>query len=210
VSAQEPEERLTVEEYLAVAPDTFGDVEIVDGLVVRSMAQSELHSLVVRRLSAALENARLPDGPCLRVSSDVGVRFADAESSRPDHRLNARYPDVFVRDCEPYDVNTVRNHIRLIVEVTSESTFKADTTEKRVMYAAAGIPSYLVVHFDKDWGAAQRDRGVPSRLVGPPVRRSYRPPARAYPGRAAAPHSDIRGSAASLKTSVHGAPFWQP
>jgi len=152
VSAQEPEERLTVEEYLAVAPDTFGDIEVVDGLIVRSMAQSELHSLVVRRLSAALENARLADGPCLRVSSDVGVRFADAESSRPDHRLNARYPDIFVRDCEPYDVNTVRNHICLIVEVTSESTFKADTTEKRVMYAAAGIPGYLVVHFSKDWG----------------------------------------------------------
>jgi Uma2 family endonuclease len=151
VSAQEPE-RLTVEEYLAVAPDNFGDIEVVDGLVVRSMAQSELHSLVVRRLAAALENARLPEGPCLRVSSDVGVRFADAESSRPDHRLNARYPDIFIRDCEPYDVNTVRNHIRLIVEVTSESTFKADTTEKRVMYAAAGIPGYLVVHFDKGWG----------------------------------------------------------
>jgi Uma2 family endonuclease len=126
VSAQEPE-RLTVEEYLAVAPDNFGDIEVVDGLVVRSMAQSELHSLVVRRLAAA-------------------------ESSRPDHRLNARYPDIFIRDCEPYDVNTVRNHIRLIVEVTSESTFKADTTEKRVMYAAAGIPGYLVVHFDKGWG----------------------------------------------------------
>jgi len=150
-STHEREERLTVEEYLAEAPDAFGDIEVVDGLVVHNMAQSELHSLVVRRLSAALENARTADGPCFRVSSDVGVRFADAESSRPDHRLNARYPDIFVRDCEPYDVNTVRNHIHLIVEVTSESTFTADTTEKRTIYAAAGIPGYLVVHFDKDW-----------------------------------------------------------
>jgi len=151
VSAQDPEERLTVEEYLAAAPDAFGDIEVVDGLVVRAMAQSEEHSLVVRRLSAALEDARPADGPCFRVSSDVGVRFADADNAQPDHRLNTRYPDIFVRDCDPYDVNTVRNHIHLIVEVTSESTFTADTTGKRAMYAAAGIPGYLIVHFDKDW-----------------------------------------------------------
>ena len=152
VNAGESPERLTAEEYLASAPDAFGDIEVIGGLVVRAMAQSELHSLVVRRLSAALENARPADGPCFRVSSDVGVRFADTESSRADHRLNARYPDILVRDCEPYDVNTVPNHIHLVVEVTSESTFTADTTEKRALYAAAGIPGYLVVHFDKGWG----------------------------------------------------------
>ncbi len=49
--------RLTAREYLAQAPDAFGDIEVVDGLVVYNMAQSELHSLVVRRLAAALENA---------------------------------------------------------------------------------------------------------------------------------------------------------
>ena len=55
-----------------------------------------------------------------------------------------------VRDCDPYDVNTVRDRIQLLVEVTSEATFEADTAAKRVLYAAAGIPAYLVVHFDKD------------------------------------------------------------
>jgi Uma2 family endonuclease len=123
---QDPEVRLTADEYVGAAPDAFGDVEIIDGLVVRNMAQSELHSLVVRRLAAALESARPEDGPCYRVSSDV-------------------------RDCNPYDVNTVRDHVQLVVEVTSESTFAADTTEKRALYAAAGIPGYLVVHFDKGW-----------------------------------------------------------
>jgi Uma2 family endonuclease len=146
-----PEPRLTAEEYLGAAPDAFGAIEVVNGLVVRSMAQSEMHDLVVRRLAAALENARPADGPCFRVSCDVGARFADAASSRADHRLNIRYPDVMVRDCDPYDVNTVRDHIRFLVEVTSEATFEADTTAKRVQYAAAGIPGYLVVHFDKDW-----------------------------------------------------------
>lgn len=147
VSSVVPGLRLSVGEYLAGAPDAFGDIEVVDGLIVRDMAQSELHDLVVRRLAAALENARPADGPCYRVSSDVAVRFADAASSRADHRLNVRYPDLILRDCEPYDVNTVRDHIRLVVEVTSET----DTTAKRAQYAAAGIPGYLVVHFDKGW-----------------------------------------------------------
>lgn len=74
-------------------------------------AQSEPHSLVVRRLAAVLENARPPAGPCFRISTDVAVRFRDAASSSSGRQLNVRYPDVIVRDCEPYDVSTVRDYI---------------------------------------------------------------------------------------------------
>jgi len=147
----EQETRLEAEQFLAAPPDARGDIEVVDGLVVRNMAQSELHDLVVRRLAAALENARPAEGPCFRISSDVAVRFADATGSPADRRLNVRYPDVIVRDCDPYDVNSVRDHIQLIVEVTWEATFETDTTAKRLQYAAAGVPGYLVIHFDKDW-----------------------------------------------------------
>lgn len=143
--------RLTADAYLNSAPDAFGDVEVAEGLVITSMAQSELHDLVIRRLAAAFENARPVDGPCYRVSSDVAVRFCDTPSKQADHRLNVRYPDIIVRDCEPYDVNTIRDHIRLVVEVTSETTFEADTTVKRALYASAGIPGYLIVQFDKNW-----------------------------------------------------------
>ncbi len=143
--------RLTADDYLDAAPDGFGDIEVADGLVVHNMAQSELHDLVIRRLAAALESARRPGGPSHRISSDVAVRLADKPGQRADHRLNVRYPDIIVRDCEPYDVNTVRDHIQLIVEVTSESTFETDTTAKRAQYASAGIPGYLIVQFDKDW-----------------------------------------------------------
>jgi Uma2 family endonuclease len=142
---------LTADDYLAAAPDGFGDIELADGLVVHNKAQSELHDLVIRRLAAALESARLPDGPCHRISSDVAVRLADTPGQQADHRLNVRYPDIIVRDCEPYDVNTVRDHVQLIVEVTSESTFETDTTAKRAQYASAGIPGYLIVQFGKDW-----------------------------------------------------------
>jgi Uma2 family endonuclease len=110
-----------------------------------------VHDLVVRRLASAFENARPPAGPCYRISSDVAVRFRDAANSRADKRLNVRYPGLIVRDCEPYEVTTVRDHIQLIAEVTSEANFETDTTAKRAQYAAAGIPGYLVVHFDKDW-----------------------------------------------------------
>ncbi|WP_280423538.1 Uma2 family endonuclease [Nocardia carnea] len=122
--------RVTSEEFLDAEPDSLGDVEIVDGLVVRLMAQSEAHSRAVRRLAAALEDARDPAGPCLRIGSDVAVRFPDADDRRDDHQLNIRYPDIFIRDCERYNVNTVRDHIALIVEVVSKSTVDADTSEK--------------------------------------------------------------------------------
>jgi hypothetical protein len=50
--------RLTADACLAAAPDAFGDIEVAGGLVIRTTAQSELHDLVIRRLAAALENAR--------------------------------------------------------------------------------------------------------------------------------------------------------
>jgi hypothetical protein len=74
---------------------------------------------VVRRLAGMLETARRDGGPGMVVDSDVAARFADAESAAADRRLNIRYPDIWIRDCEPYDVNTVREHILLVVEVIS-------------------------------------------------------------------------------------------
>lgn len=162
MTAVHPEEpqRITAEQFLAAEPDVlssgFGDFEIVDGLVVRAMAQSEAHSRVVRRLASALEDARDPSGPCLRVASDVAVRFADAEDAPAERRLNIRYPDVFMRDCEPYDVNSVRDHIALVAEVASRETVDSDTGIKYHLYARAGIPVYLIVHFDKSWELIDR------------------------------------------------------
>ncbi|MRH91364.1 Uma2 family endonuclease [Nocardia sp. SYP-A9097] len=150
------EGRLTAEEFLQSEPDAFGDVEIEDGLIIRMMAQSDAHSRVVRRLAAALEDARDPAGPCLRVGSDVAVRFPDAEHRQADRRLNVRYPDISMRDCEPYDVNTVRDHILLLAEVVSKATADADVSIKPLIYARAGIPVYLIVHFDKSWESIDR------------------------------------------------------
>ncbi|WP_330232985.1 Uma2 family endonuclease [Nocardia sp. NBC_00508] len=141
--------RLTAEEFADGAAARLGDIEIVEGRVVRLMAQSPLHSRVVRRLAGLLEAARRDGGPCMVVDSDIAARFPDTESSAADRRLNIRYPDVWIRDCEPYDVNTVREHILLVVEVTSESTIDVDITDKRIQYATAGIPRYLIVRLDQ-------------------------------------------------------------
>jgi len=83
----------------------------------------------------------------LRRGSAVRGRGELASRSQAQHPV----PGHHGAGLRPYDVNTVRNRIRLLVEVTPEATFEADTTAKRVLYAAAGIPGYLVVHFDKDW-----------------------------------------------------------
>lgn len=143
------EEYLTAEEYLDGAAAEFGDIEIVAGRVIRLMAQSPLHSRVVRRLAGLLEAGRRDGGPCMIVDCDVAARFVDADATAPDHRLNIRYPDIWIRDCEPYDVNSVRDHLLLVVEVTSESTIDTDITDKRIQYAAAGIPRYLIVRLDQ-------------------------------------------------------------
>lgn len=140
---------MTPAEFADGAADGLGDIEIVDGRVLRLMAQSPLHSRVVRRLAGLLEAARRDGGPRMVVDSDVAARFPDADSPAAERRLNIRHPDVWIRDCEPYDVNTVVDHILLVVEVTSESTMDADITDKRIQYAAAGIPRYLIVRLDQ-------------------------------------------------------------
>jgi len=87
--------------------------------------------------------------------------------------------------------------IQLLVEVTSEATFEADTTAKRVLYAAAGIPGYLVVHFDKDWARIseiEEYRLDWSKTVCGPGRT----PPRAHPGRAVPLDRDVRRPPAPL------------
>lgn len=151
MSAPDEQQRphVTAAEFADGATSGLGDIEIVDGRVVRLMAQNPVHSRVVRRLAGIFEGTRRDGGPCLVVDSDVAARFADTESAAADRRLNIRYPDIWIRDCDPYDVNTVRDHILLIVEVTSESTIDADITDKRIQYATAGIPRYLIVRLDQ-------------------------------------------------------------
>lgn len=147
--------RVTADEFLSADPATLGDrYEIVDGLVVHTMAQSPSHDRVVRRLADAVERAIDPDGPCREVNSDTPVRLTDSEAPDPRRRLNIRFPDVVLRDCAHADERvTEASSVLLVVEVTSEATADDDVTLKRRLYARAGIPVYLIVYFDKDWAS---------------------------------------------------------
>ncbi|MEV6361443.1 Uma2 family endonuclease [Nocardia asteroides] len=151
VPIDHPKRLVTAEEFLVGAPEDFGDIH--DGVLAECMAQSPQHNLVVRRLAAALEFAIDPQGPCREVHSDTPVRLADGESEDPAQRLRVRYPDVLIRDCTtgPYDVQHVADQTLLVAEVTSEGTVDSDIGLKRQLYARAGIPVYLIVHFDKNW-----------------------------------------------------------
>lgn len=142
---------VTVEEFLAGPADAFGDIH--DGVLVECMAQGPVHDRVVHRLRSALEYAIDPNGPCREVHSDTPMRLADNDTSDPNRRLRARYPDLIVRDCSegPYDVQQVAGQALLVVEVTSEATIDTDIGIKRQLYAREGIPVYLIVHFTKDW-----------------------------------------------------------
>ncbi|WP_336086910.1 Uma2 family endonuclease [Nocardia sp. SSK8] len=146
-----PERLVSADEFLAGTPEDFGDIH--DGVLLECMAQSPEHDLVVRRLVGALEYAIDPDGPCREVHSDTPIRLADGDSADETRRLRVRYPDVLLRDCGPgpYDVRTVAEQVLLVAEITSEGTVDADIGIKRALYARAGIPVYLIVHFDKDW-----------------------------------------------------------
>jgi len=63
-----PESRLTTDEYLRAAPDAYGDIEVVDGLVVHNVAQSEVHDLVVRR---SRQPWKTPGRPAGRASASA-------------------------------------------------------------------------------------------------------------------------------------------
>lgn len=142
---------VTAEEFLAGPADAFG--EIHDGVMTECMAQGPVHDRVVHRLRSALEYSIDPNGPCREVHGDTPMRLADSDNADPERRLRARYPDLILRDCSdgPYDSQHVADQTLIVVEVTSEGTIDNDIGIKRELYARAGIPMYLIVHFDKDW-----------------------------------------------------------
>jgi len=57
--------RLTADEYCPQAPSVFSDIEVVDGLIVHKLAQTELHSLVVRKAGRCPRERTPLRGPLL-------------------------------------------------------------------------------------------------------------------------------------------------
>ena len=141
---EELPEYLTEAEYRDLGEEVSRTIEIVHGHVIRCESPTPQHNLVARRLSFALESARLPAGPCLRVETEVDLVLWRVP------RFTFRRPDVIVYRCldDPGRKPTAQDTL-LVVEVTSPTTIKEDLLDKRAQYAAAGIPLYLVVVLDE-------------------------------------------------------------
>ena len=141
---EELPEYLTEAQYRDLAEEVSRTIEIVHGHVIRCESPGPQHNLVARRLSFALESARLPAGPYLRVETDVDLVLWRVPT------FTFRRPDVIVYRCldDPRGKPTAQDTL-LVVEVTSPTTIKEDLLDKRAQYAAAGVPLYLVVVLDE-------------------------------------------------------------
>lgn len=136
-------EFMTEADYHDLSEEISRTVEIVHGHVIKCESPTPQHNLIARRISFALESARPPSGPCLRVETDVDVVLWRVP------RFTFRRPDVIVYECldDPAMKPTAQETV-MVVEVASPSSAKEDLLDKKTQYAAAGIPLYLVVVLD--------------------------------------------------------------
>lgn len=136
-------EYMTEADYRDLSEEISRTVEIVHGHVIKCESPSPQHNLIARRLSFALESARSPAGPCLRVETDVDVVLWRVP------RFTFRRPDVIVYKCldDPARKPSAQETL-MVIEVASPSSVKEDLLDKKTQYADAGIPLYLVVLLD--------------------------------------------------------------
>jgi Uma2 family endonuclease len=126
----------SVEEFLNWEAQQTERWELIEGHPWRMMAGGTVaHALVIGNVFRALDRT-LAGGACRVFAETLKVRT----------RARVYYPDVFVH-CGPRDLNaTVLDDPRLVVEVVSPSTEKADLGEKRAEYlAVAGLVGYVVI-----------------------------------------------------------------
>lgn len=113
-------------------------VELLEGYVVKKMAQNPPHDAAVTRLQRRL--ARLPSDECvLRIQCAVTTRDSEPEpdvvvASGPEEKYDTRRPG-------PAD-------IVLLVEV-AESSLEEDRETKGPLYARAKIPLYWIVNLQQ-------------------------------------------------------------
>ena len=136
-------ETITEEEYEALAEEVCRRIEVVHGHVIRCESPAPEHNRIARRLTAAIEAAFSPAGPCLKAETDIDVILWRVPS------FTFRRPDVAVYEClEVPGIKPPASRTKLVAEITSPSTRQEDLVDKLAQYAAAGIPVYLVVMLD--------------------------------------------------------------
>ena len=143
-------EPITVEIWRNLPEEFSRQVEVVNGQVVRAEKPSRAHQAAAIRVAAMLDAAaqaymeRNP-GTCLDTSSDFDVLLWEIPAA------TIRSPDAALFDCAPNDVRPLpASLVKVVVEVVSPGSRKADKLDKMAEYADAGIPFYWLVWLSGD------------------------------------------------------------
>lgn len=143
-------EPITVEVWRRLPEEFCRQVELVNGQAVRCEHPSRAHQAAAARVTAMLDAAadgymeRNP-GTCMDTSSDFDVMLWEVPAA------TIRSPDAALFDCAPDDVRPLpASLVKVIVEVVSPTSRKADKLDKMAEYADAGIPFYWLVWLSGD------------------------------------------------------------
>ncbi|WP_433523174.1 Uma2 family endonuclease [Nocardia pseudovaccinii] len=133
---------MTEEQYRQLPEATAREIEVVHGHVIVCESPVPEHNRVARRLAGAME--QLPSTePCIRVETDIDVVLWRVP------KFTFRRPDVTVYRCLPeLGAKPEAGDALIVIQVSSPSTAAEDLLAKKVQYARAGIPLYLVVALD--------------------------------------------------------------
>jgi Uma2 family endonuclease len=147
--ALEQQHRIRVEDYeRMVQAGVFGEddrLELLEGVIVEMSPQTPRHGLTITRLCDP-EFARLPPEYVIRPQLPLALG-ADSEPE-PDVAIVTRAEGTR-RDRHP-------SAAALIFEVAGDSLRK-DRLTKAALYAAAGIPEYVIVNLADDCLEVHRD-----------------------------------------------------
>ncbi len=140
---------MTEEQYRRLPEVIARGIEVVHGHVIVCESPSPEHNRIARRMANALES--LPSTElCVRVDTDIDVVLWRVP------RFTFRRPDVVVYRClDEAGAKPEAHDALIVVEVSSPSTAAEDLLDKKVQYARAGIPLYLVVVLDVKYQIAE-------------------------------------------------------
>lgn len=173
---------MTVDEFLAWAPDQDGRWELIDGRPVRMPSETFGHIDVKFFVCLVLKEIVAASGVELHVLSDGATVRIDPQ--------NANEPDALVYGGPKRALSTIElSDPVIVVEVVSPTSGSRDKVRKRQDYfSLPSVAHYLVVdpderivlHFDRDnWQGEGRplDEGATADLTPPglqlPIRRCF-------------------------------------
>ncbi|MET9027598.1 Uma2 family endonuclease [Nocardia sp. NPDC004168] len=133
---------MTEEQYRRLPEGVAREIEVVHGHVIVCESPVPEHNRVARRLASSMEELPSTE-PCIRVETDIDVVLWRIP------KFTFRRPDVTVYCCLPErGAKLEAGDVLIVVEVSSPPTAAEDLLDRKVQYARAGIPLYLVVVLD--------------------------------------------------------------